>query len=108
MFFSLNMMPGHKPEWSAYFKGVRFKANQNAAWKWESFSYESTAKSGGIMAPCMDADMSTIVSTLIVPDKSKVIATLYYNCTVNIPCMFGYQLDKEYSNTFNDDIFAWE
>ena len=108
MFFSLNMMPGHKPEWSAYFTGIRFKANQNAAWKWESFNYVSTAQSGGVMAPCMSADMSTIVSTLISADKLKVIATLHYNCKVKIPCLFGMELNDTYNKILNDDIFAWE
>ena len=56
----------------------------------------------------MGADMSTIVSTLISADKLKVMATLNYNCKVKIPCLFNYQLDKEYSDILKDDIFAWE
>ncbi len=107
-FFSLNILPGFKPEWSAYFKGVRFKSTQNAPWKWESFEYVNTARSGGTMAPCIDAQMSTIVASLISQDKSKATATLYYICQVKIPCLLGMEVNSTYSNNIDDDIFAWE
>lgn len=92
-FYSLSILPGFKPEWSARFTGKRYKNNLDEEdWKWEALSYSSFYQSGGILPPCTEAAVSVSSSVVInSSDKRYANAVLSYSVVLSIKCQLNTQ-----------------
>lgn len=78
---------GYSPTFTSFFSAVKYKNNaSDPLWKWESFTFNSFGKFGGVLPPNVASTPSGQASIVISTDKQTASSTGNYSITFVLNC----------------------